>query len=286
MDSNHDETFMMVDDVADDYNDFISGWAFDFSAAIEDFVTPIMHKLTGDTATYSSLSKNGKINYIKSIHPDISLGAFSIDIRSALVETAPLPRNADLRRALARDLEACAETIGMHQIIVSYVCELLVEGNNASNSVIATVCGPFHMSDAITTVMFYLKYYYETIQKSIESKGDLVVRSRERGEIDALTEGKFGALHLLCENALRIQHSSLGLTGITMGTIKACEECSLEEVMRNLVSSMKWMNSTLYDIIHAKTIDELEYETHWGMKRRRMSTNGITDEQLHILELL
>ncbi|KAL1648326.1 hypothetical protein SLS58_002079 [Diplodia intermedia] len=105
------------------------------------------------------------------------------------------------------------------------------------------------MSNAITTVIFYLKYYYEAIQKSIESKGDLVVQSRERGEVDALTEGKFGALHLLCKKALHIQHSSLRFTGIMMGTFEACEKCGtparLEEVMGKLVSSIKSMNSTL-----------------------------------------
>ncbi|KAF9632594.1 hypothetical protein BFW01_g3457 [Lasiodiplodia theobromae] len=184
------------------------------------------------------------------------MGAFAVDVSFALLNATPLPYSVTLEAAFASDIHACAETMALQRILLSYSRKKLARSavafHDENDGVItATAFGEVYLSEAIYMSLDALRRYYRAVQQSIESKGELIIQSLEKGEIDEKDVRKIQKVHRLCgwaEDSVDESTACVKAAWMTTGEEQENGIPACQTRMELLMTRIDWLCSSLREL--------------------------------------
>ncbi|KAF4539996.1 uncharacterized protein LTHEOB_9470 [Lasiodiplodia theobromae] len=229
----------------------------DLTRAAEEIAIRITTELSEKTAADGSpVPQNKKHDDTKDAIISGQMGAFAVDVSFALLNATPLPYSVTLEAAFASDIHACAETMALQRILLSYSRKKLARSavafHDENDGVItATAFGEVYLSEAIYMSLDALRRYYRAVQQSIESKGELIIQSLEKGEIDEKDVRKIQKVHRLCgwaEDSVDESTACVKAAWMTTGEEQENGIPACQTRMELLMTRIDWLCSSLREL--------------------------------------
>lgn len=229
----------------------------DLTRAAEEIAIRITTELSEKTAADGSpVPQNKKHDDTKDAIISGQMGAFAVDVSFALLNATPLPYSVTLEAAFASDIHACAETMALQCILLSYSRKKLARSavafHDENDGVItATAFGEVYLSEAIYMSLDALRRYYRAVQQSIESKGELIIQSLEKGEIDEKDVRKIQKVHRLCgwaEDSVDESTACVKAAWMTTGEEQENGIPACQTRMELLMTRIDWLCSSLREL--------------------------------------
>lgn len=200
------------------------------------------------------------------------MGAFAVDVSFALLNATLLPYSVTAEAALASDIHACAETMALQRILLSYSRKKLTRSAVAFHDendgvIMAIAFGEVYLSEAIYMSLEALRGYYRAVQQSIESKRELIIQSREKGEIDEKDVRKIQKVHRLCgwaEDSVDESTACVKAAWMTTGDEQENGIPACQTRMELLMTRIDWLCSSLRELETEEDDSELGDNSYSG----------------------
>lgn len=229
----------------------------DLTRAAEEIAIRITTELSEKAAADGTpVPQNKKHDDTKDTIISGKTGAFAVDVSFTLLNATLLPYSVTVEAALTSDIHACAETMALQRILLSYSRKKLTRSAVAFHDendgvIMATAFGEVYLSEAIYMSLDALRGYYRAVQQSIESKGELIMQSLEKGEIDEKDVRKIQKVHRLCgwaEDSVDESTACVKAAWMTTGEEQENGIPACQTRMELLMTRIDWLCSSLREL--------------------------------------